>query len=99
MLLMVEKGTRGEICHTIYQYAKANKKCVNGYDKNKESLQVRYWDINNLYGSAMSQKLLVNNFKQIKYTSLIFMKISYKVIMKKVMKYILFKFMFNILKN
>ena len=26
MLLMVEKGTRGEICHAIHRYAKANKK-------------------------------------------------------------------------
>ena len=24
MLLMVEKGIRGGICHSIYQYAKAN---------------------------------------------------------------------------
>ena len=28
MLLMVEKGTRGGICHSIYRYAKANKKCI-----------------------------------------------------------------------
>ena len=26
MLLMVEKGIKGGICHSIYQYAKANKK-------------------------------------------------------------------------
>ena len=26
MLLMIEEGIRGEICHTIYQHAKANKK-------------------------------------------------------------------------
>ena len=26
MLLMVEKGIRGEICHAIHQYAKANNK-------------------------------------------------------------------------
>ena len=26
MLLMVEKGIRGGICHSIYQYAKANNK-------------------------------------------------------------------------
>ena len=26
MNLMVEKGIRGVICHSIYQYAKANKK-------------------------------------------------------------------------
>ena len=26
MLLMVEKGIRGGICHAIHRYAKANKK-------------------------------------------------------------------------
>ena len=37
MLLMVEKGIRGRICHSIYQYAKANKKYIKNYDENKES--------------------------------------------------------------
>ena len=33
MLLMVEKGIRGEVCHSIFQYAKANKKYMKIYDK------------------------------------------------------------------
>ena len=33
MLLMVEKGLRGRICHFIYQYAKANNKYTRD-DKN-----------------------------------------------------------------
>ena len=37
MLLMVEKGIRGGICHSIYIYAKANNKYVKDYDKNEES--------------------------------------------------------------
>ena len=37
MLLMVEKGIRGGICHAIYRYAKANNKYIKHYDKNKES--------------------------------------------------------------
>ena len=37
MLLMVEEGIRGGICHSIYQYAKANNKYMKDYDKNKES--------------------------------------------------------------
>ena len=69
MLLMVEKGIRGEICHEIHQYAKANNKYVKDYDKNKESLYHKYWDKNNLYGWAMSQKLPVNNFELIEDTS------------------------------
>ena len=33
MLLMVEKGIRGGVCHSIFQYAKANKKYMKIYDK------------------------------------------------------------------
>ena len=32
MLLMVEKGIGGGICHAIYQYVKANNKCMKNYD-------------------------------------------------------------------
>ena len=38
-------------------------------DKNKESSYFQYWDVNNLYGWAISQKLPVNNFEWIKDTS------------------------------
>ena len=37
MLLMVEKGIRGGICNSIYQYAKANNKYMKDNYKNKES--------------------------------------------------------------
>ena len=33
MLLMLEKGIRGVICHSIYQYAKANSKYMKDYEK------------------------------------------------------------------
>ena len=69
MLLMVQKGIRGGIDHPIYQYAKANNKYMKDYDKNKELSYIQYWDVNNLYGSAMSQKLPENNFDWIKDTS------------------------------
>ena len=69
MLLMVEKGIRGGICHSIYRYAKANNKYMKNYDKNKESSHLQNWDANNLYGWAMSQKLPVNNFEWIEDTS------------------------------
>ena len=59
MLLMVEKGIRGGICHAIHSYATANKYMKN-YDKNIESSYLMYLDANNLYGWAMSQRLLVN---------------------------------------
>ena len=67
MLLMVEEGIRGKICHSIHRYAKANNKHMNNYDE--ESSYIQYLDANNLYGWAMSQKLPVNNFKRIEDTS------------------------------
>ena len=69
MPLMVEKGIRGGICHANHQYVKANYKYMKDFDKNKESSYLKYWDVNNLYGWAMSQKLPVNNFEWIKDTS------------------------------
>ena len=63
MLLMVEKDIRGGICHSIYRYAKANNRYTKDYDKNKASSYIQYWNVNNLYGQAMPQKLRVNNFE------------------------------------
>ena len=45
---------------------KVFKKYIKDYDKNKESSYLQYWDINNLYGWEMLQKLPVNNFELIK---------------------------------
>ena len=36
------------------------------YDKNSESSYLKYWNVNNLYDWAMSQKLPVNIFEWIK---------------------------------
>ena len=63
MLLMVEKGIRGGICHSIHRYAKANNKYMQNYNNNEESSYIQYLDANNLYGLAMSKKLQVNGFK------------------------------------
>ena len=63
MLLMVEKGIRGGICHSIHRYAKANNRYMQNYNNNEESSYIQYLDANNLYGWAMSKKLPVNGFK------------------------------------
>ena len=63
MLLMVEEGIRGGICHSIHRYAKANNKYMKHYNNNEESSYIQYLDANNLYGWAMSKKLPVNGFK------------------------------------
>ena len=62
MLLMVEKGIRGGICHAIYRYAKANNKYMKNYNKDKEESFLQYLDDNNLCSRAMSQKLPVDGF-------------------------------------
>ena len=69
MLLMVQKGISSGMCHSIYQYAKANSKYVKDYKENKEVSYLHYWDVNNLYGLLMSEKLRVNNFEWIVDTS------------------------------
>ena len=42
MLLMVQKGIRGGMCHSIYRYGKANNNYIKNYDENKESSYLQY---------------------------------------------------------
>ena len=63
VLLMVEEGIRGGICHSIQRYVKANNKYMKNYNKDEESSYIQYLDANNLYGWAMSKKLPVNRFR------------------------------------
>ena len=63
MLMMVEKGIRGGMYQAAYRFAKANNKYMNDYDKGIELSYLEYLDANNLYGWAMSKKLLVDGFK------------------------------------
>ena len=63
VLLMIEEGIIGGICHAVHRYAKANNKYMKNYDPSKESSYIQYLDANNLYGAAMSEKLPINGFK------------------------------------
>ena len=56
MLLMIEEGVRGGICHAVHRYAKANNRYMKDYDESKDSSYIQYLDANNLYGAAMSDK-------------------------------------------
>ena len=63
MLLTYEEGIRGAICNKVHSCAEANNKYMKNYDKNKETSFLMYVGTNNLYGWAMSKKLLVDRFK------------------------------------
>ena len=63
MLIIVEKGIRGKIYHAIHQYVKVNNKYMIDYDRNKESSNLKYWNVNKLYAWEVSQNLLVDGFK------------------------------------
>ena len=41
MLLMIEEGIGGGICHSIHRHAKANNKYMENYDENKESSYIQ----------------------------------------------------------
>ena len=68
MLLMVEGGIRGGMCYAIHRYIKANNKYMKDYDKSKEYLYLKYWNVNNLYAWAMLQKLPVNKIEWVEDT-------------------------------
>ena len=52
MLLMVEEGIRGGMCHAGHRYTKGNNKYMKNYDEKEESSFLEYLDENNLYGWA-----------------------------------------------
>ena len=66
MLLMVEKGIRGGICHAIHRYAQGNNKYMKNYNKNTTSSYLMHLAAKNLYGWAMAQKRPVNGFEWVK---------------------------------
>ena len=46
-----------------YRYANANNKYMKDYGRKKGSSYLKYWDVNNIHGWVISQRMLVNDFK------------------------------------
>ena len=63
VLLMVKKDFRGEICRAVHRYLKANNNYIKYYNQSTELPYLMYWDVRNLYGWAMTQKLPADGFK------------------------------------
>ena len=69
MLLMIENGIHGGVCHVVRSYAEANNKYMGNYDENKESSFLPYLDANNLYVCPVTGKPPVGGFKWVKNVS------------------------------
>ena len=64
MLLMFERGIRGEITQSVYRWAAANNRYMGSeYDPSKPTKYTKYLDANGLYGCAMSQPLPTGEFR------------------------------------
>ena len=72
---------------------------MKGYNQNKKSSYLIYWDANNLYGWAIPQKLPVENFEWERNTSNFDESFTKKIIVKIVIKNISLKSMLNTLNN
>ncbi|GBO19490.1 hypothetical protein AVEN_201204-1 [Araneus ventricosus] len=62
MHLFVKKGIRGGVAMISHRFASANNPHLPTYDPTSPNSFIMYWDANNLYGWAMSQRLPTHEF-------------------------------------
>ena len=62
MHIFTEEGMRGGICYAAKRYSEASN------DLSKPKIQIKYYDMNNLYGKAVMEYLPYGNFRWIKVT-------------------------------
>ena len=72
---------------------------MKGYNQNKKSSYLIYWDANNLYGWAIPQKLPAENFEWERNISNFDESFTKKITVKIVIKNISLKSMLNTLNN
>ena len=64
MLLFVERGIRGGVSQCSNRYGKTNNRYMGDfYNPEEESKFLLYFDVNNLYGWAMTQSLPYGGFR------------------------------------
>ena len=63
MVLVTEKGIRGDLTQVIKKHGIANNKYLPTYDKTKKSVSLQHLDANNSYGYAMNRTLPLNGYK------------------------------------
>ena len=69
MLLIVERGIRGGICHARYRYAEGNNKYMGNYNNNNNNNKIisYVFRCKQYLWMAMSQKLSVSSYIMLKF--------------------------------